>query len=636
MTPKPAPSSSTDTLSDLLLRWRELREQGKPCGAEDLCRDRPDLLNELREHIGAVEAMERVFCPDVRNTLPLDGPIHLAPSASIPGYEILQEIGRGGMGVVYKARQKSLNRLVALKMILGGGHAAAQQLARFKAEAEALGRLHHENIVQVHEIGEHDGLPFLSLEYVEGGSLEKHLSGKPLLPREAAALIETLARAIHAAHVAGVVHRDLKPANILLAKSAIRTPTSARKTEVSASDFEFRISDLEPKVTDFGLAKMLDVEGHTRSGAVMGTPCYMAPEQAEGRIKDVGPVTDVYALGTILYELLTGTPPFKGDSALEVLMQVKSVDPIAPSRLKPRTPRDLETICLKCLRKEPSKRYTTAGELAGDLRRFLDGRPITARKVSMAERGFKWMRRRPERAALLGLFLLALPVLAILFWPRPKPPDTPEPSPAPAARAVLLRYCFPCHGQDRKNIEKDLDILDHALLTDPAKKYVVPGDVKSSLLIKRIDDNSMPPVEEETYPRLNSDDIDDLKKWVRAGAPAFPGPQKEDYIVPQPDPLAVGVVELLEQKCAKCHSTKSAKGGIKILNHDLLLVKRGLVVPGRPDDSLLLQALMRKDDDRKKRMPPPPAPRLGDQDINLVRNWIKAGAPPFPHPSREP
>jgi WD40 repeat protein len=287
------------------------------------------------------------------------------------------------MGVVYQARHLGLNRLVALKMLLAGGHAGQDDLARFRTEAEAIARLQHPHIVQIHEVGGHGGLPFFSLEFCPGGSLAQKLAGTPLPPREAAALVETLARAMQAAHDRGVIHRDLKPANVLLAE------------------------DGTPKVSDFGLAKKLDEAGQTASGAVMGTPSYMAPEQAEGKGKDLGPACDVYALGAILYECLTGRPPFKAATALDTLMQVMSDEPVPPRALNGRVPRDLETVCLKCLHKEAGKRYATADALAEDLRRWQAGEPVTARPVGRGERLAKWVCRRPAAAALVGVSLLA-------------------------------------------------------------------------------------------------------------------------------------------------------------------------------------------------------------------------------------
>jgi tetratricopeptide (TPR) repeat protein len=295
------------------------------------------------------------------------------------------------MGVVYRARQRALNRAVALKMILAGAHAGAESLARFKAEAEAVAQLQHPNIVAVYEVGEHDGLPFFSLEFCEGGSLAHQLGSTPQPPRRAAELMQALARAAHCAHRAGIVHRDLKPANVLLG------------------------GDGTPKITDFGLAKRYtDSSGPTASDAIMGTPSYMAPEQAQGRTRDVGPAADTYALGAILYECLCGRPPFQGVTLMDTLEQVRSHEPVPPSRLQLKVPRDLETVCLKCLRKEPAKRYSSAQDLAEDLGRFLAGEPILARPVSLWERGLKWARRRPAAAALAAVLLIAVPTLLLL------------------------------------------------------------------------------------------------------------------------------------------------------------------------------------------------------------------------------
>jgi WD40 repeat protein/tRNA A-37 threonylcarbamoyl transferase component Bud32 len=316
-----------------------------------------------------------------------------ASGQGVPGYELLGELGRGGMGVVYKARQVKLNRLVALKMILSGGHAGAADLARFKTEAEAIARLQHPNVVQIHEVGEHNGLPFFSLEFCAGGSLENKLRGTPLPPPEAAALVETLARAVHAAHQASVIHRDLKPANVLL------------------------LEDGTPKVSDFGLAKKLDdASGQTQSGAVMGTPSYMAPEQASGRSKEIGPAADVYALGAILYECLTGRPPFKAATVMDTLVQVVSDEPVPPSQLQSTTQRDLETICGKCLQKDPGKRYDSALSLAEDLGRYQRGEPIAARPVGRLERGWRWCRRNPAVATLLAAVFLSMAVGTGVAW----------------------------------------------------------------------------------------------------------------------------------------------------------------------------------------------------------------------------
>jgi WD40 repeat protein/tRNA A-37 threonylcarbamoyl transferase component Bud32 len=312
-----------------------------------------------------------------------------APRLTLPGYEILGELGRGGMGVVYKARQLKLGRLVALKVVLTGAHAAVEELERFRREAEAVARLQHPNIVQIYEVGEHDGQPYLALELAEGGGLDRQLRRGPLASSSAATLVKTLAGAVAHAHEHRIIHRDLKPANVLLA------------------------ADGNPKVTDFGLAKQLDSPaGQTQSGAILGTPSYMAPEQAAGKTRLVGPATDIYALGAILYETLTGRPPFLAETALDTLQQVLVQEALPPRRLQPKVPRDLETVCLKCLEKSPARRYGSARDLADDLGRFLAGEPVRARPIGPWERARKWVRRRPALAALLAVSAVAALALA--------------------------------------------------------------------------------------------------------------------------------------------------------------------------------------------------------------------------------
>jgi hypothetical protein len=337
-------------------------------------------------------------------TLALSGVAMVSPLPGtvqrLAGYEVLGELGRGGMGIVYKARQRGLDRLVALKMILHADHAGAEDRARFAREAKALAGLRHEGIVHVYEVGEHEGKPFFSLEYVEGGSLDKRLAGTPLPPKEAARLVQQLAEAMQAAHEAGIVHRDLKPANVLLAEGQASGQTLQGRPPACPLD------GCIPKITDFGLAKKQDEGGLSVSGAVLGTPSYMAPEQAACKVHAVDARTDVYALGAILYECLTGRPPFKGATVPETLVQVMSEEPVAVRALQPSVPRDLETVCLKCLQKEPARRYGSAQNLADDLARFLRGEPVRARPAGRLERG--WCRRNPLVAGLGAAAVLAL------------------------------------------------------------------------------------------------------------------------------------------------------------------------------------------------------------------------------------
>ncbi len=317
----------------------------------------------------------------------------------LPGYEVLEEIGQGGMGVVYRARQTALKRVVALKMLRPGTEAGPEEMVRFRTEAEAAAHLQHPNIVQVYEVGEHRGLPFFSLEYCAGGSLAAHLDGTPAPARPAAELLRTLAQAIQHAHEKGVIHRDLKPSNVLLQQTNRPDAPSI------------------PKIGDFGLAKRQDDDSQrTRTGVILGTASYMPPEQAQGKAGQVGPLSDVYGLGAILYELLTGRPPFKGATMLDTLVQVRTEDPVPPRRRNPRVPRDLETICLKCLHKEPRRRYTSAGELADDLGRFLEHEPIRARPVGTLERAAWWVRRRPAVVLALLLVVLALGSAGAGWW----------------------------------------------------------------------------------------------------------------------------------------------------------------------------------------------------------------------------
>ena len=363
--------------------------------AEEACRDRPDLLGEvracLRQLASIRDEMDALF-PNEEDAREAAASRQERPE--IPGYVVGEVVGRGGMGVVYRARHLRLNRQVAVKMMLNGGFAGPRELARFQREAEALAALQHPNIIQVHDVGESRGLPYFTMEFADGGNLAQQLGGVPQPAGAAVALLRALADAVEAAHRGGIVHRDLKPSNVLLTAGGT------------------------PKITDFGLARRVDAGAAlSMTGMRVGTPAYMAPEQASGQARVSGPAADVYALGAILYEVLTGRPPFLAETVAETERQLIAEEPAPPSRLNAKVPRDLETICLKCLRKEPRRRYPSAAELAADLARFRRGEPIKGRPVGRAERAAKWIRRHPARAVtMLSGSTIAAALLAGEWW----------------------------------------------------------------------------------------------------------------------------------------------------------------------------------------------------------------------------
>lgn len=359
----PSSDSEATRLTDLLLRWEDLRDEGKDISPEELCTDCPELMAELKNKIQALKQMDPVLetkgksskgvpettsWPGVRGNDVLAADLLRPAQMIVPGFRILGILGRGGMGVVYRAEQLTHQRQVALKMIRTGMRSPPESIQRFHREARAISLLNHPNIVQIYDVGEYQGQPYLVLELVEGGTLGQKTADHPMPPQEAARLVEALARAIHHAHMHGIMHRDLKPANILL------TPNGT------------------PKLSDFGLAKPLhDASLLTRSGAILGTPCYMSPEQAKGRGHDVGALTDIYGLGTILYQTLTGLPPFQEATSFDTLRAVEHEPPKSPSQIISAIPAELEQICLRCLEKDPAHRYPNARALAEDLQRFV-------------------------------------------------------------------------------------------------------------------------------------------------------------------------------------------------------------------------------------------------------------------------
>lgn len=402
------PTTLEQQLQDLLSQARQAQEAGRAVDIDELCRGCPELRPELQSRLQAVARFEGALRNlNETQTEPGNGALGVTkPLASaaapiarglpqVPGFVVEGELGRGGMGVVYLARQLALGgRPVALKMILHADLAGAEAQRRFQEEARTLAALRHPHIVQIFEAGQHEGKPYFVLELMGCGPLHQKLRERALTPKAAAALVEKLARAMHHVHTAkpkGIIHRDLKPHNVLLSDEG------------------------EPKITDFGLARRLD-EANTAPDAVLGTLAYMAAEQAAGKNHELGPACDIYGLGAILYECLSGRPPFRAADYGELLRQVLHEEPPAIRKLQPDTPRDLETICQKAMAKSPARRFASAAELAEDLRRFLNDEPIVARRSGPLERSWRWCRRRPALAALWAAALLLLAAAAIAGW----------------------------------------------------------------------------------------------------------------------------------------------------------------------------------------------------------------------------
>jgi serine/threonine-protein kinase len=408
-------------LSTLLLRWEDGRLQGHAVTAEELCGDTPGLRDELERHILALEALDPVLAvtpPRAAETASLNAPAGRTPLLpSVPGYEVLGKLGEGGMGVVYEVRNLAIGRIEALKMMRTLLAATPQLSQRFRKEIRGAAQLEHPRVVRIYAAGAHEGQSYFTMEFVAGGSLTRQLERFQNDPRVAASLLARVARAVHYLHTKNIVHRDLKPGNILL-------------------------KDDEPLVSDFGLAKFFDEELETPStvapgadpdltqtGALMGTFAYMSPEQAAGRPDRITTASDVWALGIILYELLTGRRPFDGSDHDEVRRQIQAVDPASPRVLQPRVGPDLDAVCLKCLEKDPQRRYRSAADLAENLERWLRGEPLLPER--WPRRMWRAVRRSPTKVAAAALFLIFVAVLGVLAW-RNRPDD-----PGKRARAIL-------------------------------------------------------------------------------------------------------------------------------------------------------------------------------------------------------
>jgi serine/threonine protein kinase len=417
-----------DLLDEVIAGYLRAVKKGQPPTRQQLLDRHPDLAFELASFLDDHEQINRLTTPLRAVFSPAPVPVL---GDVVGNYELVAELARGGMGVVYKARQKNVQRVVALKMMRSGVRASAGELQRFRAETEAVANLDHPNIVPIYEVGEHQGQPFYTMKLIEGGNLASHIGAFRNEPRAAARLLATVAQAIHYAHQRGILHRDLKPANILLAsagplasggpQSPGAGPDAASAPDSSGtSGLRGPLADWVPMVTDFGLAKRVAVDSSlTQSGAIIGTPSYMAPEQASSRKGAVTTAADVYGLGAILYEMLTGRPPFRADTLMDTLRLLLEQEPDLPQTLNPKVSADLQTICLKCLEKDPARRYPSAQALAQDLQRFVQGEPIQARPVGTVERAWRWCRRKPVPAALVAVLLLffggGLPLVTALW-----------------------------------------------------------------------------------------------------------------------------------------------------------------------------------------------------------------------------
>ena len=422
---EPASSTSSDRLEAAVAEFLEGLDRGENPNRAALLGSYADVAAELAEFFADHDRMGGLVRPNATTDMRLQQTEVLTPGmprssdvtwrstsaadalllGQIGQYQIVEEIGRGGMGVVYKARHRSLGREVALKTILSGPFASVDDRLRFQAEAIAAAKLTHKGIVPIFEVGDAGGQPFFAMPLVEGQSLAARLRTGPLPPHIAARLLQKIASAVAYAHANGVIHRDLKPSNILLAAEGGKSPDSTNDLEAC-----------EPKISDFGLAKCLsETEDITVTGQIVGTPSYMPPEQASGRRHEVGPAADIYGLGAILYAMLTGEAPFHSDNPLEVILQVIEREPPLPSSLRPGVPRELEWICLKCLEKKPADRYASAADLAADLDRFLRHEPPLARQPTVGHRLQRWIRRKPVLAAHVIGLATALLVTQLVF-----------------------------------------------------------------------------------------------------------------------------------------------------------------------------------------------------------------------------